>query len=264
VFLDAGGAERRELPASWPGLQPEVFLPVREFRWTRGQGHLPGLWWSVTTGRHVGYESCLERYHAMLLDCLRRGSYASVTAGGSPPPTRFNQVSTASRTSSGRTGSTCASSGASGGKRLSADSVSLPAYGGTGTTGTSTRRGSTGGFSSSTARLGLHADDPTLAAAAYPQVVALARLLISPYWRTLAVGDSSAGQALFGQELRRTVAPSYQWPQPRGSRDPLYQRLIGDPLFGRARRRTGAPFVSAEEPWMSDDVTVPQDRPVSA
>jgi hypothetical protein len=60
-FLDAGGAERRELPASWPGLQPEVFLPVREFRWTRGQGHLPGLWWSVTTGRHVGYESWLER-----------------------------------------------------------------------------------------------------------------------------------------------------------------------------------------------------------
>jgi hypothetical protein len=67
-FLDAGGAERRELPASWPGLRPELFLPVREFRWTRGQGHLPGLWWSVTTGSHVGYESWLERDHVMLLD----------------------------------------------------------------------------------------------------------------------------------------------------------------------------------------------------
>jgi hypothetical protein len=30
--------------------------------------HLPGLWWSVTTGAHVGYESWLERDHVMLLD----------------------------------------------------------------------------------------------------------------------------------------------------------------------------------------------------
>jgi len=67
-YLDAGGTERRELPASWPGLQPEVFRPVREFRWARGQRHLPGLWWSATTGSHVGYESWLERDHLMLLD----------------------------------------------------------------------------------------------------------------------------------------------------------------------------------------------------
>jgi len=67
-YLDAGGTERRELPASWPGLQPEVFRPVREFRWARGQRHLPGLWWSATTGSHVGYESWLERDHVMLLD----------------------------------------------------------------------------------------------------------------------------------------------------------------------------------------------------
>jgi hypothetical protein len=55
------GAERREFPASWQGLRPERFLPVREFRWTRGQGHLPGLWWAATTGAHVGFESWLER-----------------------------------------------------------------------------------------------------------------------------------------------------------------------------------------------------------
>jgi hypothetical protein len=60
-FLDAGGTERRELLASWPGLQPELFLPVREFLWARGQRHLPGLWWSATAGAHVGYESWLER-----------------------------------------------------------------------------------------------------------------------------------------------------------------------------------------------------------
>jgi hypothetical protein len=29
---------------------------------------LPGLWWSATTGAHVGYESWLERDHVMLLD----------------------------------------------------------------------------------------------------------------------------------------------------------------------------------------------------
>ena len=43
-------------------------MPAREFRWARSQKHLPGLWWSVTTGAHVGYESWLERDHVMLLD----------------------------------------------------------------------------------------------------------------------------------------------------------------------------------------------------
>jgi len=60
-YLDADDGEHRELPAAWPGLGPETFMPAREFRWARGQKHLPGLWWSVTTGAHVGYESWLER-----------------------------------------------------------------------------------------------------------------------------------------------------------------------------------------------------------
>lgn len=67
-YLDADGGEHRELPAVWPVLLPETFAPVREFRWSKGQMHLPGLWWSVTTGSHVGYESWLERDHVMLLD----------------------------------------------------------------------------------------------------------------------------------------------------------------------------------------------------
>jgi hypothetical protein len=67
-YLDADGGGHRELPAAWPGLQPETFTPVREFRWSKNQVHLPGLWWSVTTGSHVGYESWLERDHVMLLD----------------------------------------------------------------------------------------------------------------------------------------------------------------------------------------------------
>ncbi len=67
-YLEAPGAERSERPAAWPGLRPEGFCPVRGFRWSRGQRHMPGWWWSVTTGDHVGYESWLERDHLMLLD----------------------------------------------------------------------------------------------------------------------------------------------------------------------------------------------------
>jgi hypothetical protein len=43
-------------------------LPVRRFASRKGQRHLSGLWWSATTGGHVGFESWLERDHAMVLD----------------------------------------------------------------------------------------------------------------------------------------------------------------------------------------------------
>ncbi len=43
-------------------------MPVRSFRWSRKLGHFPGWWWAASTGRHVGYESWLERDHVMLLD----------------------------------------------------------------------------------------------------------------------------------------------------------------------------------------------------
>lgn len=43
-------------------------LPVRRFRPHKGQRHLGGRWWCATTARHVGFESWLERDHAMLLD----------------------------------------------------------------------------------------------------------------------------------------------------------------------------------------------------
>jgi hypothetical protein len=46
----------------------ERALPVRRFVARKGQQHLSGLWWSVTTGGHVGFESWLERDHVMLLD----------------------------------------------------------------------------------------------------------------------------------------------------------------------------------------------------
>jgi hypothetical protein len=41
---------------------------VRRLRTFKGQGNFAGLWWSATTGDHVGFESWLEREHLMLLD----------------------------------------------------------------------------------------------------------------------------------------------------------------------------------------------------
>jgi hypothetical protein len=52
--------------------------------------------------------------------------------------------------------------------------------------------------------------DPTIAAAAYPQVVALARLLISPHWGSLAVGYSPIEHSLFAREIHNTAAPGYK------------------------------------------------------
>lgn len=67
-FVDAGGVPHEGgLPTLWCVAFEDV-LPVRSFRWARGQGHNPGWWWSASSGRHVGYESWLERDHAMLLD----------------------------------------------------------------------------------------------------------------------------------------------------------------------------------------------------
>jgi hypothetical protein len=34
---------------------------TRRIRARKGQRHLPGRWWSATDGRHIGYESWLER-----------------------------------------------------------------------------------------------------------------------------------------------------------------------------------------------------------
>ena len=67
AFLD-GGCERRGLLSELWSVRFEKIAPVREFPSFRGQGNFPGLWWSTTTGAHVGYESWLERDRVMLLD----------------------------------------------------------------------------------------------------------------------------------------------------------------------------------------------------
>jgi hypothetical protein len=43
-------------------------LPVREFRWVKGQRHYSGWYWSATTGGLVVYESRLEMARIMLAD----------------------------------------------------------------------------------------------------------------------------------------------------------------------------------------------------
>ncbi len=67
-FVDAEGVERQELLADVADLRFEVGRPVRSFPSYRGQRNWPGWWWSATTGVLVGYESWLERDHAMALD----------------------------------------------------------------------------------------------------------------------------------------------------------------------------------------------------
>ncbi|GAA0387247.1 TnsA-like heteromeric transposase endonuclease subunit [Streptomyces luteireticuli] len=46
--------------------------PVRSFHFAKGSRSYPGLYWSATVRRHVGYESWLERDHLKLLDFDQR------------------------------------------------------------------------------------------------------------------------------------------------------------------------------------------------
>lgn len=68
VELELAGGGGRVRLAECGGVRFEDAVPARSFRWSRGQGHFPGWWWLAATGRHVGYESWLERDHLMLLD----------------------------------------------------------------------------------------------------------------------------------------------------------------------------------------------------
>lgn len=67
-FVDDGGVERGgRLADSWHTAFEDV-APVRRFPSYKGQSSFQGLWWLATTGRHVGFESWLERDNLMLLD----------------------------------------------------------------------------------------------------------------------------------------------------------------------------------------------------
>lgn len=68
VYVDASGVETRVGWDRLAGVGLEWGRPVRRFPSYRGQRHYPGLYWSATMGRHVGYESWVERDHLVALD----------------------------------------------------------------------------------------------------------------------------------------------------------------------------------------------------
>lgn len=67
-FVGLDGRQVRMGLAEGVPVRFEAVAPVRAFPSFKRQRYFPGLWWSATTRRHVGYESWLERDHLMLLD----------------------------------------------------------------------------------------------------------------------------------------------------------------------------------------------------
>ncbi|MEU3279272.1 TnsA-like heteromeric transposase endonuclease subunit [Streptomyces antibioticus] len=68
AYVDRDGGEHHVDLCDAAAVPFEDCRPVRSFPSWKGQRNYPGLWWAATLGRHVGYESWLERDHAMLLD----------------------------------------------------------------------------------------------------------------------------------------------------------------------------------------------------
>jgi hypothetical protein len=66
-WLAAGGEVRRPL-AEVAEVGFEAVAAVRDFPSYRGQRHFPGWYYAATLDAHVGFESWLERDHAILLD----------------------------------------------------------------------------------------------------------------------------------------------------------------------------------------------------
>jgi hypothetical protein len=67
-YLDGARVRQRTGLAGAAKVAFEDVLPVRSYPSFRRQRNSPGLWWSATSGRHVAYESWLERDEAILLD----------------------------------------------------------------------------------------------------------------------------------------------------------------------------------------------------
>jgi hypothetical protein len=67
-YVGAGGVRVTESLAVCRDRRFEEAPPVRGFPVYRGQRSFSGLWWTATTGGHVGYESWLERSVIVRLD----------------------------------------------------------------------------------------------------------------------------------------------------------------------------------------------------
>ncbi|MFF0110018.1 TnsA-like heteromeric transposase endonuclease subunit [Streptomyces hirsutus] len=67
-YVDAVHGRRRRPLRDCVTSRFEDVDPVRTFRWSRGERHFPGWYWAATSGRHVGFESWLERDRLLLMD----------------------------------------------------------------------------------------------------------------------------------------------------------------------------------------------------
>jgi hypothetical protein len=68
AYVGVDGEDCRQPLAQGWRVRFEDAPPVRSFPSVKGQRHFPGYRWSASSRRHVGYESVLERDHAMFLD----------------------------------------------------------------------------------------------------------------------------------------------------------------------------------------------------
>lgn len=67
-YVDAVRERRRRPLLDCVTARFEDVAVVRPFRWSRGERHFSGWYWAATTGRHVGFESWLERDRLVLMD----------------------------------------------------------------------------------------------------------------------------------------------------------------------------------------------------
>lgn len=99
----------------------------------------------------------------------------------------------------------------------------------------------------------------TFEAANYPQVVALTRLLASPYWREQILQRGRPWHDEFVDELRRTVAPEYIWsihPRRRrpGQREDRYDPLLE---WKHDTRRLEHEPLPPDSPWQLPETLEP-------
>lgn len=66
--ITEAGTRRRVPVADAARVRLADMAPARRVKARKGQRNLPGRWWSATDGRHVGYESWLERDQVLWLD----------------------------------------------------------------------------------------------------------------------------------------------------------------------------------------------------
>lgn len=109
---------------------------------------------------------------------------------------------------------------------------------------------------------------PTIEAARYPQVVALAQILWSPTLRELPFTPATVSR--FVEAVRRTVAPTFTWTTTShyGRCDPLFELFLTEQRCRRAGESTRSPvFATPQRPfesWPDASLSSPSPSPSAA